>query len=832
MADTQDNSLAPSRLAGKWQAPAFMLSVIAFALAAGYFAARRPGPDWDDSFAVAEQLMLTTADGNYSAAEQAANALLAEAQADRDRLRRLYGLLAEIRRRSIEFTHDRSDEQLATLVKLYELAQDHGHELTVDEALRVADACEQLGRLDSAEQYNRQAVAIDPALAPQRLRTIIALRQRQGEPAGSLLALLADYLALGENLTDEQYGWAVGLRCDLLVAAGRLDDVDAMLADSLAATDRPGYRHQLLFHQARQLIRRADAAAAEAGSLRTQADDILIDLLASINGTDSLYPPANLLRGRLICRDNPEEAIRVFEAVLERAPASACSAAAREGLALAFGRLGQPERALEHFGRAVEELRARPINPYLNLAQVRRSLAAARQTLLRDSQPDLALRYVQAEQDVLNAEQPPVMPAERLDLLFRLGETHLAVARQAREQLVQAGPLAQADAKAALAAKATDGFRRAGEVFRRRAALASKDFNDIHGESLWLSAQAFDQAALRAEAIAALKEFIQTRPSDSQVREALFRLGQACQALGDYDAAIAAYQRNLHMSPQGERHVMATAGRIPMAMCYVAKGEPFYDQAERILRDILDDEEMFTPDSEVYREALFALGKLLFERKQWSQAVVVLGEAIQRDPGRPVRLGEPDVTGQRGKYLRAARSEFLMAECYRRAGLDLGAKAAAETNMLHRDQRLDEMQDQLIQADLTYAHVIARLEALDGQLSELDRAYRRNSYFARGDCLYALGDYAGAIERYEEAIFLFQTDPAVMGGLMQIYNCYVELGRMEYARAAVNRARVLLAGVETDKLNDRALQLSEASWQWWLDSLQTLDPHPAAKEAP
>lgn len=851
MTESHDKAQS-SHLAGQWQVPLFLLSLVICGLGAWRLVSTAPKPDWDSRFREVVQLTLHARDGDYRPADEAAGRLLKETLlADREHLAKLYQQLAEIRFLGIRYTGDRSEAQLKALVTYYRQALDNGVPPSAEIAERMGAAYADLKKVDLAIGHYQDACRLDPARAPRLKKSVIELQcasRSVGEQ--ELLGMLDDYLKT-PGVDEQQYGWAIEQKLDTLIAGNHLAKAQQLIEQELLLAKAPAFRHQLQYQQARVLVKLTRAGRAETTTTQPGVDPrletaeaILTQLEQEVEPTDELYARVNWLHGDLIWNDNPEEALRSFKEAIDRSPRTALSTAARVGQGRAYGRMGLYDRALDQYELVVEELRGRPVNPYVRLEDIRAAMARSRDVLMAGNQPETALRFMLAEQKVAKLQAIPMTLLEKLDILGRLAGTHLQVAaRKKADYELAVRSLATEEERAKLGEQRHKNLLAAGEAFLERANLAEREDDEVHSESLWIAAEAFDNAGMRIRAITALNEFVEGRPSDPRLPEALFRLGQAYQAIGRYDEAISAYQMNLTRYEEGARHPKAVEGRIPMAMCYIAKGKEFYDQAERVLKAALKDEVVATPESDLYRNALFALGRLHYEQHKWREAIAELGEAIQRDPGKLLASTDPDWVRQREHYIRATRSAYLMAQCYYQAGMESGDNAGREESLLKRDELRRAKVDQLMQADLTYQQVIDRLEGLTDEVSpiehERNQMFRRNSYFSRGDCLFELARqlnsaqrYDEAIARYEDAVFQFQRDPAALGGLTQVYNCYVALGKLDHARAANERAKVLLARMDPSKINNPGLAMSAASWKQWLDSVDQLDPLIPSKDTP
>jgi tetratricopeptide (TPR) repeat protein len=828
MTDAQKNAPRAFSLAGKWQMPLLMVSLVACGLAFWHWIASAPKESWDDRFAAVQQAAESYKGTDFAPIEQAALKVFEEIRKDVPQNRaaecegRAYLLLGDIRWRSMTANNDWSRGQFEALERHYRFALEVcGQPATPERAERLGRACEELGQPAKAVQWYNRAVAKDAARRARLDRRVIEMALRDRSMTGEdLLARLKVYLR-AEGLDGDSYGWALDRAIDILLEMKRPDRADELLAAERIEVAAHGEAAPVLRHveyqQARIWARRG---------WTEQADNHLIQLIPQVPPTTPLYSKACLLRGQLIRQDNPMEAEELFRNVLAHSPRTPLAVAASEGLACAYADQHEYDKALSQYSQALEGLLEQRDNPYVNLADLRRSLIANHQLLMEAGRPADALGFVIAEKKLFELPSPPFAAAEHMEMFERLGATHLALAAQAAEALAKAtaGGAAAAEMDV-LAGKRVDHLVEAGKVFRQRAKLAERIDVRLYGSSLWQAADAFYRAGKREETISTLEAFIASQPADTRVPEARFLLGQALQASGKYDEAIAVYDENLKVSQPPGRHAKAVEGLIPMAMCYVAKGKNSYPKAEEILVSIIDGEgKVFTPDSEQYHSALYALGWLCHRQEKWPQAQKVLGEAIQRSPGKLLTTVDGDCAVQRERFCRATRAMFLTADSYHCSARELARSAQQETKQRVRRQQEEARDEQLARADELFAQVISRVEQLDEPRSELDETYRRNSYFSRGDCQFELKNYEQALQRYEEAVFHFQTQPAALGGLMQQYNCYVALGKPGEARVAIERARQLRKQIPDAAFEGPDAANTPQSWDQWFDTVERMNP--------
>src|SRR5690606_16106685 len=138
----------------------------------------------------------------------------------------------------------------------------------------------------------------------------------------------------------------------------------------------------------------------------------------------------------------------------------------------------------------------------------------------------------------------------------------------------------------------------------------------------------------------------------------LLRLGRAFQAAGMLDKAIDAYQRNQFRYPKS---LAAAKSAVPLAQAYIARGPEAYGKAEAVLRGVIENNPLMTPEAEEFKQALFELAHLYYRTNRYEEAVARLEEWTQRYP-RDERLGQ---------------MLFLMADSYRKSAELLNLQLAS-----------------------------------------------------------------------------------------------------------------------------------------------------------
>ncbi|MGC4033923.1 MAG: tetratricopeptide repeat protein [Tepidisphaeraceae bacterium] len=223
-------------------------------------------------------------------------------------------------------------------------------------------------------------------------------------------------------------------------------------------------------------------------------------------------------------------------------------------------------------------------------------------------------------------------PTPETPFFNRLADAFEARANQIESSLADAAP--------------AERIKRQQQVrdMRRRAADAALAFSNrqtvaddkAYGESLWRGIELYERAGDTPAAIAALELFITERPTDPLTPDAVLRLGQAYRSVGQFDKAIAAYQKNQALYPKS---IAASKSAVPLAQAYMSKGPESYGRAQQVLEAVIDNNPLIDPKSEEFASALFELGNLAYRSGKYEQAVTRLDEFAKRYPA-DSRMGQ------------------------------------------------------------------------------------------------------------------------------------------------------------------------------------------------
>jgi tetratricopeptide (TPR) repeat protein len=330
----------------------------------------------------------------------------------------------------------------------------------------------------------------------------------------------------------------------------------------------------------------------------------------------------------------------------------------------------------------------------------------------------------------------------------------------------------------------------------------------------WRAVEAFDRAGERERAAAVLECFVRESPEDARVPEALLRLGQIYQVLGDYERAIARYQQNLEAYATT---LYAADCLVNLADCFIEVGA--LDKAQQTLLRIVDHRpgdalSPIEPEAQVYKLALFRLGDLCIQTGEYESAIARYEEAIERYPDAP----ETD------------RSVFMLANAYRLSAAVIREDVKDQRNLVYKDDLLVTHQKRLKRARELFQVVVKRyrsrpassLTALDklSRLYEADAIYDLSFVTDAAD----FGPFAEALALYDRAAWEYQRDPIAMSAYMQMINCHLRMGDVAKARMTLQRARWALRNISDERFARYAPGEGRAFWE---DYLAWLEQTPA-----
>ena len=759
---------ANPRLAHLWQVPLLLVSLGLFGTAGYLFINPGSGLTIDQKIDVARTYLkfnrpeaaldhlnrLITTEKLTPAGEAKIHLLLAQSLEDAQKLHHV----------SVTTNHQRIIEQSR-------LALAGGAPADADVYRRIGESYEALDKPTDALENYRRAMAMDPRRFPNLQRKVIELQLVQPD-TGPAEGSIEEYLK-NEKLTDSERAWGLQQKAQLLITRSSYADAKSLLNESIRLVTDPTAQGEANYRLGYCTWKLGDSAEAER-ILRVARDQLTV--------AQPLDAEAAYLLGKLRQDQNdPKEAIAFYQSVLSSHPESPSAPLARLGRGACRIVLGQDPPGLTDLHDLVNQIvgeRSKQKYKEAALEGIRQSAA-----ILASRQNYEGAMEVLAYEQVLEPEPPA-------DFFERLGAVYEKRAEQLDRTINEAPNAAE---KILIQQHVRDFRTKAGDAYIVYSRSLTVSDDKHHADAMWKGVDLYDRAGNLPMATSALELFAAERPEDGQAPDALLRLGRTYQAMGLFDKAIAAFERNQLRYPQS---LAASKSGVPLAQAYIAKGAEFYPRAENVLLGELQSP-VLGPEAEEFGQALFELSQLYYRTARYEEAVARLEEMSQRYPKDP----------------RLAQIVFLMADSYRKSASLLDGKIAGAVSdpaevRAARKQRLAK-------AKALFDRLVGLFHDAP-PAGELDKLYLKLSYFYRADCLYDLHSFDEAITAYDAAAMRYQDDASALSAYVQIVNAYCEEGRFTDAKHANERAKTLLARMPADAFNDGAFSMPKSYWQQWL----------------
>jgi len=474
-------------------------------------------------------------------------------------------------------------------------------------------------------------------------------------------------------------------------------------------------------------------------------------------------------------------ALRRFAQLVELSPGTSEAVAAEFLWASLEQRQGHTDTAQAGYTRAFEALRKLPnyVNPWLPKAViVERSLDVLRQRILMKEYRE-ALTLLKQLSGIL---PEPDRVRQAAGIYERWADD---LQRQANASFLERQTTLQKEAQ--------EKYRLAGDAY---AQLASLSFDTSeYSRLLWESAENYRLGKDYRLGIPAYKKYLKSNTQDHQA-EALVYLGEMSIHLDGLDEAIKALERCVDEYPN---HFMVPRARLNLSRAYNEKKE--FDKARKVLEWNLIG--AYAPSAGVYRDSLYALGKLYFEHGDLIGCIPYFEDALQKHPD----------------AIQAADAHYCLAQAFLRRSDD--ALATLDETALEATKRK-------VEADvlLNRAHALERLlkteEVLVKRqdvvgLSEAELLMLRNTLFGIGSIRMKLKQYEQAILTYDLAATRYQDRPEALEALLQIAVAYRMLDRPQDAVPILNRASILL-----DNLKKAKVVTENNNWEEQIETQRNL----------
>lgn len=617
------------------------------------------------------------------------------------------------------------------------------------------------------------------------------------------LELNSELLA-SAKLRDEIRAWLQ--RAQILLALDRREESEQALARAKVLRDAPGNQGGAV-QQAQTLL----TAQTLIADRRYREAIEKLEPLARDRGLERTYPAQALyLMG--VCSEQLgelENAVAFFQRTAERFDRSQEAQAARLGAASALRKLGRTEEALEDYAQVLRSL-TRPKsfrNRWVTLKRLQDSVLEAWNAWMEH-------HYYQEAISLAGMMSPAVPREQALELAAR------ASRRWAQHLEAELAAL-PADRQTARREELELRWKRSGEAYARLAEnrrAAADYFAD-----LWSAAEDFSKGHDYESAIEKLNLFVEDRTS-KLLPAALVRRGEFYMSTERLDEAMRDFQQAIHDNPTDP---VAYQARYLIGQCHLERNE--LEHAERTWRSILESPDL-TPTAVEWREALYSLGKLLYDtaelaRRAAGQAALAGPEAAaEKQAAALARFDEAILRLEefRDRCPHAAETpevRFLLARALQKSAEFPEARwKAAETDNARNEYRrqMEERLDRAIrELQQLQALLLARQSA--GQLDQTGQVMLRNCFFEIANCNFLIGRYEAAIAAYSASAGRYQQDPDSLGAYVQIANCYDRMQKPAEALSTLAQALLILKQLPEEAFTSVPTAMSRDEWQRWLD---------------
>jgi TolA-binding protein len=629
-------------------------------------------------------------------------------------------------------------------------------------------------------------LALD-ANAPNRtslLKQIVELLPRTGKNINDEYTQKITELLARKDLKDEDLVWALDLKTEKLFKEGQFNQAVELLKKTLPRVADENNKLQLQYSL---------ALGQYYQNQNDQAEPTLRDILNRLTTRNDLEAKVCLLMGKICARDDrPEEASAFFDQIVEGHSLTDYHLAALVEKAQTSITLHRFSDAQLRYQEAFTLLEKLGPNKLIDQDQIMSSLQRAADDLAKNNDLDHALALAHLQYQYLNRDDTRTNQI----LLARIATWH----RKLAESLItQADKIVLPELAQKKRIQARRNYENAAEYFlnlSQTPGLLDRNAAQV----LWQAALCYEKAGNTDKSRTTLESFLKNWPMDPLLPEGLFKLAKICQAQNQLVQAEEYYLRlilEFSRTPFGQQSLTL------LAECYFYQGPKFYNRAEKILRDMVDDtsnQEQFKPDSAEFRNAMFLLGKLYYYKGEYEPCVGRLEEALERYPN---DRSEP-------------QARFLIAQSYRKIAEQTQEKIAETDNKELKILLVRSRQENLQRAQELYRLAIPVFEKMSNRTG-LEETYLQLAYMYTADSLYDLNQYDQAIKAYEKVIERYEKNPIALNSYMQIANCYQRLGQLEKIKAVLERMKWLLKQIPNQSLAKSEKPFSRKDWEKWIE---------------
>jgi tetratricopeptide (TPR) repeat protein len=323
-----------------------------------------------------------------------------------------------------------------------------------------------------------------------------------------------------------------------------------------------------------------------------------------------------------------------------------------------------------------------------------------------------------------------------------------------------------------------------------------------------------------------IRRTMEFEPRDNHPRS-LLKIAENYFAMQENDHALDVLKRCTSQFPE---HPVSYQARLNMARILHETGD--YSGAVEELEDNLYLGKL-TPESPVWRESLFELGKSFFEQgeAQYNEAQKLKESGREEERIDRVKKLEAsyrlclDCINKFEEWIRRFPDDsrrfdtlYNVGQAYQMAAQ--WPKLLMDTQQLPSEElkrtRQAEYQQLLDVARQTYRSVREGMNSSKdwSALSPAEQRLMRNSYFAEADLLLQARNYDGALTTYRGIANYLLNEPESLEALVQAAECLRALGRVEERIGVVDQAKEVLQRIPSDRDPDFAALTRFSRGEW------------------
>jgi TolA-binding protein len=326
--------------------------------------------------------------------------------------------------------------------------------------------------------------------------------------------------------------------------------------------------------------------------------------------------------------------------------------------------------------------------------------------------------------------------------------------------------------------EAAEKRRLAGKAFDEYAATVagSPPYSDI----LWRSAENYREGNDYRNAALQYRRFAKADHSEHRpelylyLGETYLNLDAVSESASVLEDALKDYPAD-HLTPM----MRLVLSRSYQELAELETEQPkrgYSDEAKGLLKQNLSGE--FTPESAIYRNSIYALGQLCYQRNELDEASAHLEDAVNIHPD----------------ALQAADGYYTLALCRQKQADNLLSKLDDLSTELMQNTVNAAVSEKRQQALTHLKSVITLLSqrARGIGLTTAEKLMLRNAQFAVGTLMMKMNQFQESVPVWKQTAMYYQNQPEALDALVSLAYALRKSGRKEDAVSILNRADVLL----------------------------------------